>query len=117
MESEINRKGMLRHELLFVAVYFPTLALVTEKWQLWAIFQPLGIVIAFVYAQYFPDLSKFKRYFWLVQMVGLLFGMFVWLLPQYRLLLALLWSFGLLLHLWPLYQKVLPILSKNTQRK
>jgi hypothetical protein len=113
MEQKINRKGALRQQWLFMAVYFPTAMLLKESWLIWLALEPLGIFITCIFAQRYPDLLIYKKYYWITQFVGFLFGVLIWLIPEYGTLLMLIWIFGTIPTLWHKWQNIARTLSGN----
>lgn len=114
----INRRGVVFHELLFIAVFAPTVTLLTEKWALWFPVQIIGIVIAYIYSHNFPSIVRYKTHYWGVQFLGLLFGSFVYFFPKERMTLFFFWLLiTMVLFGKILYELVFTLSNREKQKK
>jgi hypothetical protein len=79
-----SNRGVFLHNILFAAVFSPTVMLGSEQWLGWLACQIIGIIIVRIYLFNFPELQQHKKYYLVSQTFGVFLGLLMYLLPSQR---------------------------------
>jgi len=82
-EEDFSRKGQFLFQVLLAATIAPTAFLLRREYVEFVLIQLISMIILYAFISNYPELKRFGKKYFFVQLMGMLFGIIVFFNPNH----------------------------------